>query len=86
MVSEKSSLGSQVVSWFSGIEPKITVFESKTEKIAFTSHLRECFLLEHAKSHGDLVDNRYIEKIESCVDGISNKFLWLLHKGFHFSI
>ena len=86
VVSEKSSLCCQVVSWFSGIEPKITVFESKAEKIAFTGHLGECFLFEHAKSHWDFVDNWHIEKIESCVDGISDKFLWFLHKGFHFSI
>ena len=86
MKSKESSLSSEIISWFSSIEPKITVFESETKKISLTGQLRKSFLFKHTKSHGNLIDNRNIQKIESCIDGISNEFLWFLHKSFHFAI
>ena len=50
-------MGSQVVSWLSCVEPEIAVFEGEAKKVALGGELRERFFLEHAKSHGNLVDD-----------------------------
>ena len=46
----------------------------------------EGFLFEHAESEGNSIDDRDIEKVETCIDFVADELFGFFNKGVHFLV
>lgn len=84
IIIEEGSLGFEVVSRFSDIEPEV-ILDGKGVKLSFFCHFREYFCFEHAKSLWQSVQNWGVDDIEAPTDIIANKFFGFFNELMNFA-